>query len=398
MGIDYEAMNQRIKDLADQNSTVFTGSLPTAQQVTTSFGMGNTVTTTPNELSEIQKALSGQGGFKLGNVTSMNPARGTPSFKTDAQGQQTLAFTPPKTYSTSMFDSGLPSNTPTYGLNSLQAQSDDQLLQMMKSVGIANPEGLLKGMNMMKKAQMSAGLVDYQAEQKSSEQHQKNYQAGLETVGAGVASMGQELDQVGALIKEQMNQGLSPVWERAMGKADEYVQNAQNRTVQAMQELDSNIKAMKDDMRFEKAHDMQVATQTALGQMNDYGDVISRRYGQDSPEYQQFTQQKSSTLATTQSSIHATYGQLNASMNQGFLTTRAQLSGNMAMYENYNEQASLEVYKTAAAADQQYELNATSQLITIEQLKMSGQTLLADWMANTPVFSMSVSGLLSFLA
>ena len=395
MAIDYEAMNQRITDLAEQNAGVFEGTTPDVQQQKYDLGgMGgagrNTVTTTPGEYSEIQKALSGQ-SFTLGGYTPVQGEKGTPKLTTGVGGQQALSFMRPGGTLTR------PSESMRYPLNTPQAQANDQLLQAMREVGINNPEALIGRMDPMKKAQMSASLQDYGTQKESFGQQAQNYAAGMKTLGEGVASMGQELEQTSALIKSQMGQGLSPTWERAIGKADEYVTNAQNRTVQAMNDLDNVITSMRDNMQFEKAHDMQVATQAALGQMNSYGDTIARRYGEESPEYQQFTQQKSASLATTQSSIHSTYGQLNASMNQGFLTARTGLASNMAMYENYNEQASLDVYKAAAAADQQFELNATSQLVAIEQLKMSGQTLLADWMANTPVFSMSLSGLFALM-
>ena len=165
-----------------------------------------------------------------------------------------------------------------------------------------------------------------------------------------------------------------------------------------MGQLDEAISAAKQDLSFEKAHAMQVSVQASLGQMNQYGDTIARRYGTDSAEYAQFVQQKQATLATTQSSIHQMYGTLTSQINQAAISATAATASNMAMYQNYNEQKALDVYQAAAATDQQYKLDATNQLLALEQLKMSNNQSLVKWVADTPVFSVSLSSLFSLLA
>ena len=140
---------------------------------------------------------------------------------------------------------------------------------------------------------------------------------------------------------------------------------------------------------------MQVGVQSALGQMANEEKAIARQYGVNSEEMMQFKQSKKQTLASIQSSIQTTYGNLRTSLNQSALTTKAGTSINMAMYENYNEQAALEVYKSAAQADAAYKLQTTENLISIENLKLSNQSALADWISNTPVFSTCLSGFVS---
>jgi hypothetical protein len=146
---------------------------------------------------------------------------------------------------------------------------------------------------------------------------------------------------------------------------------------------------------FAKTHDLQVSVQSTLGQMGQEEQTIARRYGTTSPEMAQFKQQKQFTLGTVQSGIHAEYAKLNSSIDTSMAQLRAGTDTNMKMYENYNEQASLEVYKAAAQADQSFKLQWTEQLLGIEQLKMSNQNALATWVSETPVFSTSLS---SFLA
>ena len=241
------------------------------------------------------------------------------------------------------------------------------------------------------------GVQDYESQTQSAKQQAANYGEGTNILAGAVTDANQNLDEQVAMLKEAQEEGISPLWDVAMGKADEVVLNAQARTKTVMGDLDRLIDEIRIDRNFEKAHAMQVAVQTSLGQMNSYGDTIKRQYGVDSAEFAQFTQQKGMSLAMTQSNIHDSYAKIGAEIDQIAISATAQTSTQMAMFENYNEQAMLDVYRSAAMADQQYDLEISQQLIAIEQMKMNNQGMLAEWVANTTVFNASLSGILALI-
>lgn len=398
MAVDYEALNQQVQALAKKNTNVIgPGSIetPQARQESLQVGRG-TLTGTPYEIEQIQKAMSG-GVFSLGGVLSSGSSSGFPtnygvgdngSFQiTTGQSAGTRGYSP----------SGL--STKEYSVNTESAQQRDIVTQMLENAGISNASGLVDkyGRSPEKLALLEAAVRDYMTQQQSFEQQAENYAAGTGIMSEGVTSMGQELDSIAMEIRGNMGQGLSDQWQVALDKADEYVSKADERTREVLGELNGIIDEMNNDLRFEKAHDMQVSVQASLGQMASEEKAIASRYGVDSPEMQQFTASKKNTLAQVQSSVHATYGNLRTQFNETVMGTYAQTATNMSMYQNYQEQSALNVYKAAAEADQLNSMQWTQQLIGIEQLKLQGQTMLAEWVANTPVFSASLSSLLSIL-
>ena len=394
MAFDYEGMNARLQELSTQNKNVLTPAAPPdARMVETKVG-GGTATVTPYEQEQLQRAMGGQ-SFRLGGRFNAPTPKGSTSFKlTDKDGIQTLER--------NVSGGGRLGGSQTVGsyeLGSASAQEKDQMMQQLAASGVPNAEALFRKYqnNPEKLAQLMAGVQDYETAKGSFEQQARNYAEGTNILAEGMTEANQSLEQTAAMLREQAEEGLSPMWDRAIAKADEYVVNAQERTRTEMARLDNLITDVRDNMEFGKAHDMQVAVQASLGQMNSYGDTIKRQYGIDSAEYAQFQQTKGVTLAQTQSSIHATYTKMGNQIDQLAIGSTAELGSRMAMYENYNEQAALDVYKAAALADQQYEVEIAGQLIAIEQLKMTNQTALASWIADTPVFSASLSGILALI-
>lgn len=243
---------------------------------------------------------------------------------------------------------------------------------------------------------MGAAMTDYDTEKRSAEEQAKNYATGTGMLAGGVEAMENNLNTIAQQLSASMGQ-VGGLWERALSKADEFVEASRGRTQEVMRMVDSLTADMLDKHEFGKSHDMQVAVQSALGQMNETESVIARRYGADSPEMQQFQQTKMGTLTGIQSNLHAAYSQLGSQLR----TSVAQLMGTsatqMAMYENYHEKAAMEVYTAAAQADQVYSLQASQYLVGIEQMKMNNQTMLAEWVANTPVFTVKMGSLIAAL-
>lgn len=401
MAIDYDAMNARIKALALANTKVIT---PTDTAATTARSAsvttptnyttgqkGTTITGTPYEINKIKTALGSGGTYdpKTGTLWSGSKSGTSRQYSVMGSGEK----------ASQALSSGVGTKI---NPNSANAQTADQIAQMMEEAGVIGGSALASQLGSKNSAKslaalslMGAGLQDYNTQKKSFEQQGKNYQEGTNLLTDAVTEGNKALDALSGKITSQMESGVSPLWERAMAKADEFVANANTRTKEVLAGVDKSISEMKLAGSFEKAHAMQVSVQSALGSMADEQQTIARRFGADSPEMMQFNQQKQTTLASVQSSIHTEYAKLNSEMTQNMASVRASTSQNMAMYENYNEQAALGVYQAAATADQQLKLQYTEQLIGLEQLKMSNQTELATWISKTPVFSTSLT---SFLA
>lgn len=389
--IDWDALNAKLKTLSAQNANVLnpTGvSLPTPRTSSAQISVRNpvksmtygamgstgpapytekkqTVTGTPGEIAKLQNAM------KNGYIT-----------------QSGNGYT--------MWNGGL--GTTTKLGDPINAQADS-LIQALEAEGLGAANdlvmGALKGSNKgMNLAALQTAYQDYVTQKQSTQQQANNYKAGTDLLTDAVTQGNQNLDQIGADLQAKTGQ-LSDMWARTLAKADEIVVNAQKRTQSVLADVDAMLSKMNTDMNFEQAHTMQATVQSALGQMAGEEKIIARQYGMDSEEMMQFNQTKRQTLAAMQSNVYATYGNLRSTMRQNALATRTQAASNMAMYENYNEQAMLETYKAAAQADQAYQLQATEDMIAIENLKMSNQSSLADWIANTPVFSTSLSGLVS---
>ncbi|KKM86775.1 hypothetical protein LCGC14_1275630 [marine sediment metagenome] len=190
----------------------------------------------------------------------------------------------------------------------------------------------------------------------------------------------------------------SDAWNAATEKADEYVQSARARVGDALTKLDELNQQIGERRDFAKAHDMQVAVQSVLGQMNSEGRGIAERYGVDSAEYQQFQQSKRATLATVQSNIHANYQKIQEQQNLTYMSATNESLWKHNMYTSYQEQQHVDTLRYMAQAEDQYSLQLSNFNTTIEQLKMSGLENLANWMVSTPVYSVDTLDLMNYVA
>jgi hypothetical protein len=386
--VDWDALTAKIAELQASNKQTISptsSNLPAARTSTTAVPagtrnsnnpfsgkfQGGTVTGTPLEVARVQEALKAGRSVEGAGTTEMTAWRG-------GEGEGLLP----------------------YGTTTSQLKYADQLIQMLEANGVGNAQDIVGGMlgtfgqQPQKLGALGTGIQDYLTQKQSFQKQSENYGMGTDIMASAVETSNKALTGIQESLTERRG-GLSDAWDTALAKADEFVASAQERTKTVLSGLESKFNELNTDMSSAKAHAMQVAVQSAIGGMNGEGQVIARRYGTDSPEYEQHIQNKKSSLATMQSKIMDTYAQLGSNMSTQYLAGYAQTLSNTAMFENYNEQASLDIYKAAAAADQQYALDYSSQMAGIESLKMNNQTALAEWISATPVFSLSISSILS---
>jgi len=210
-------------------------------------------------------------------------------------------------------------------------------------------------------------------------------------VGASTLQGIQNLEALQRSIQAKA-QSVSEEWGAAAEKADEYVMAARGRVGDVL------AKKIGVDRDFSKAHSMQVAVQSSLGVMKTEERNIAENYGIDSKEYQQFQESKRTSLATLQSSIHANYAQLQEQQNITYLNTVSEAYTKSNMYVGFQEQQHVEMLKFKEESKNAYALQATQLEISIEQLKMSGMENLANWIIETPTFSMDMTPLMTLLA
>ena len=208
------------------------------------------------------------------------------------------------------------------------------------------------------------------------------YLQGLERIQEGVTA------QAGAA---------RDAWGAAPEKADEYVQAARSRVGEVLTKLDEINTQIGKDRDFSKAHAMQASVQATLGSMRAEERNITETYGAGSKELEQFRMSKTGALATVQSNIHASFQQLQEQQGQNYLNVVSEAYTKSNMYVGFQEQQHVDMLKYKADVQNAYDLKVSQFEIGIEQLKSAGAENLANWIIETPTFSMDATPLMTML-
>ena len=219
----------------------------------------------------------------------------------------------------------------------------------------------------------------------------------LEMVGSSTLQGVQNIEALQGQVRQQV-QNASDSWNLAAEKADEYVQAARGRVGEVLTKLDTLSQDMMKTRDFSKAHAMQASVQAVMGSMKDEERNVLQNYGADSKEYDQFRASKMSALATVQSNIHANYAQLEEQQKQTYLSAVSDAYTKSNMYLGFQEQQHVEMLKYKSEAENAYTLQATQLDASLEQMKMSGMENLANWIIETPTFSMDLTPVAAMIA
>jgi len=188
------------------------------------------------------------------------------------------------------------------------------------------------------------------------------------------------------------------VWGAAPEKADEYVQAARGRVGEVLAKLDDINAEIGRERDFSKAHAMQASVQATLGSMKTEERNIVETYGAESKEYEQFQMSKMNALGAVQSNIHASYQQLQEKQGQNYLNVVSEAYTKQNMYLGFQEQQHVDMLKYNADAQNAYDLQVSQFEVGIEQMRMAGMENLANWMVETPTFSMDATPLMTLLS
>jgi len=244
-------------------------------------------------------------------------------------------------------------------------------------------------------ANTGAALISNFKQQQQGVQQQANKAANaLEMVGSSTLQGMQNLEAIQGTIRQTV-QSASDSWGAAAEKADEYVKAARGRVTEVLGKLDEINQKIGTDRDFAKAHTMQAAVQGVMGSMKNEERNIVENYGTNSKEYAQFMQSKRTTLATVQSNIQANYAQLQEQQGQTYLNVMNDAYTKSNMYLGFQEQQHVEMLKFRDEQRNAYAMQGAQLDIGIEQMKMAGMENLANWIVETPTFTMDATSLIT---
>ncbi len=219
----------------------------------------------------------------------------------------------------------------------------------------------------------------------------------LELQGGATIDYLQNLDKIREGVTARAG-AAREAWAAAPEKADDYVQAAKQRVGEVLTKLEDIQSQLGKERDFSKAHAMQASVQATLGSMKSEERNIAETYGIDSKEFEQFQMSKMNTLATVQSNIHASYQQLQEQQGQNYLNVVSEAYTKSNMYLGFQEQQHVDMLRYKADAQNAYDLQVSQFEIGVEQLKSAGMENLANWMVETPTFSMDATPLMTLLA
>jgi hypothetical protein len=263
--------------------------------------------------------------------------------------------------------------------------------------GVSPAKKAARTLNERNRAIGNAAIENYRAQEEGIRKQAEKAATGLELAGQATIDYTKSIDALKGDISQQVANA-SDSWDRAATKADEYVQKAGARVKEVLSNLDTINQEFAVDRGFAKAHDMQVASQAVLGTMRAEERNILEVYGADSKEYQGFVLSKQTALASAQSNIHASYQKLAEAQNQTYMNvvSDAHLKGNM--YLGYQEQQHVEMLKFSEQSKAAYSLQSSELNMSLETARMNGLENLANWIIDTPTFTMDSTPLLTLIS
>ena len=242
-----------------------------------------------------------------------------------------------------------------------------------------------------------AAITQYGRQTEAQKKEAEKAATALEMQGGATIEYLQRLDKIREGVTAKAG-AAREAWGAASEKADDYVQAAKGRVGEVLDKLDEINTQIGRDRDFSKAHAMQASVQATIGSMKAEERNIAETYGTDSKEFEQFQMSKMNALGAVQSNIHATYQQLQEKQGQNYLNVVSEAYTKSNMYLGFQEQQHVDMLKYKADAQNAYDLQVSQFEVGIEQMKMAGMENLANWIIETPTFSMDATPLMTLLS
>ena len=260
----------------------------------------------------------------------------------------------------------------------------------------AGAEKAVEGLRGSYKGIGETAISQYGQQAVTQQKQAEKAASALEMQGGATIDYLQRLDKIREGVTTR-SVAARDAWGAPIEKADEYVSAARQRVSDVLEKLDDINSQIGKDRDFSKAHAMQSSVQATLGSMKAEERNIVETYGLDSKEFEQFQQSKQVALGTVQSNIHASYQQLQEKQGQTYLNVVTEAYTKSNMYLGFQEQQHVDMLRYKADAQNSYDLKVSEFEIGVEQLRMSGMENLANWMIETPTFTMDSTPLMTML-
>lgn len=265
---------------------------------------------------------------------------------------------------------------------------------------VTTPPGAQATVGALKGAYKGIGetaVAQYGEQAKVKQKEAEKAATALEMQGGATIEYLQRLDKIreGETAKAA---AARDAWGAAPEKADEYVQAARSRVGEVLTKLDDINSQIGKDRDFSKAHAMQASVQATIGSMKAEERNIVETYGAESKEFEQFQMSKMNALGVVQSNIHASFQQLQEQQGQNYLKVVSEAYTKQNMYLGFQEQQHVDMLRYKADAQNAYDLKVSQFEIGVEQLRSAGMENLANWIIETPTFSMDATPLMTLLS
>ncbi len=231
----------------------------------------------------------------------------------------------------------------------------------------------------------------YESQSKATTAQAGKAGTALEVAGAGSEQYLKQLEGIAEEKIPELEASSTARWNEATEKADEYVQASRDRVQTSLKVIDDLNAEIGENRNFAKAHDMQAAVQSTIGQMNAEGRNIAETYGMDSKEYQAFTGSKKMALAGAFSNITASYHKIQEQQDLAFMSATNETQYKHNMYASYQEQQHVTTIKYMAQAQDNYDLQLAQFEVSVEGLRMAGLENIANWLVSTPTYAMDLT-------
>ena len=206
---------------------------------------------------------------------------------------------------------------------------------------------------------------------------------------AGLNALGQSAVQSGA--------DSVAAWNKYTLSADQYLKDSAARMAQVTGDIKKTIDDYAKTNDAALAHSIQSSSYAWLQTNKATERAIAERYGTDSAEYQGFQESKRASIGAMVSDLTAkAWDRTQQILNTG-IGVLAGSETQLATDVNLAQKNSLDALQAAAAAGDQYRLNTTSYLMTIEAAKNTAWGDLAEWLDNSPVTAVDAQPLLAQL-
>jgi hypothetical protein len=246
-------------------------------------------------------------------------------------------------------------------------------------------------------SRVQAAVNQFEASKQTTQKQAENAARAIEMKGANVANQMKNISALETGVTANKDTATN-LYNKAAASADEYVANVKQRATDSLKKLEEINTQIGQDRDFSKAHAMQAGVQATVGAMNDEGRVIAEKYGADSKEYQQWQDRKQTSLGAMYSNLTTTFQQFKETQDLSYLSAVNETMYRADQYASFADQTKTETLLNIANQSNQYNLQASTLQISLEQMKGTSLDGIATWISESPVFTMDVQPLISLVS